>query len=80
MKHNLQGEHGIKAHSNDRAFHPLPVDVKNHVDSAKRALELSKLDQENLRLKIQGWNKKSPDSLHYFRPYIKSYQKHDGEY
>ena len=76
VKHNLQGEHGITAYSNDRAFHSLPVDIKNHVDSAKRALELSKLDQENLRLKIEGWKKESPVSLHYFRPYIKSHQNH----
>lgn len=76
VKHNLQSEHGITAHSSDRAFHPLAVDIKNHVDSVKRALELSKLDQENLRLKIQGWKKKSPESLHYFRPYIKSDQTH----
>ena len=70
VKHNLQSEHGIIVHSNDRAFHPLPVDIKNHVDSAKQALQLSKLDQENLRLKIEGWKKQSPESLHYFRPYI----------
>ena len=28
------------------------TDVKNHVYKAKRALELSKIDQENLRLKV----------------------------
>ena len=64
VKHNLQGEHGISPHSSDRAFHPLPVNIKNHVDNAKQALELSKLDQENLHLKIQGW-RKLPDSLHH---------------
>lgn len=78
VKHNLQDEHGISPHSSDRTFHPLPVDIKNHVDNAKQALELSKLDQENLCLKIQSW-KKSPDSLHHFRPYVKSHQTHDDK-
>ena len=79
VKHNLQGEHGISPHSSGQAFHPLPVDIKNHVDNAKRALELSKLDQENLCLKIKSWKKKSPDSLHHFRPYVKSHQTHDDK-
>jgi len=70
VKHNLQSEHGITAHVSDRAFYPLPVDIKNHVDVAKRALQLSKFDQENLRLKINGWRKQSPESLHHFRPFI----------
>ena len=48
--------------------------LKNHVVNAKRALELSKLDQENLRLKIEAWLKDSPQSTHYFRPYIKKSQ------
>ena len=75
VQHNKQSEHGITAHSSDRAFHPLPVDIKNHVDNAKQALELSKLDQENLHLKIQVWKKKSPESL----PYIKSSQTHNNK-
>ena len=43
--------------------------------NAKRALELSKLDQENLHLKIEAWQKNSPESTHYFRPYIKRSQE-----
>ena len=48
--------------------------IKNHVGNAKRALELSKLDQENLRLKIEEWQKDCPESTHYFRPYVKKPQ------
>ena len=70
VKHTLPIEHNITPISTDRAFYPLPNDIKNHVGNAKRALELSKLDQENLRLKIESW-KDSPESFHYFRPYIK---------
>lgn len=50
--------------------------MKNHIDSAK---QLSKLDHENLHLKIEGWKKESPESLHYCRPYIKSHQNHDDK-
>ena len=46
-------------------------DIKNHVCKAKKAFELSKLDQENLRLKMEDWKQSSPLSNFYFRPYIK---------
>ena len=40
-----------------RAFYPMPRDIKNHVGNAKFLLELSKLDQENIHLKIEEWKK-----------------------
>ena len=42
----------------DRSFYPMPCDIRNHISKAKKALELSKVDQENLKLKIEEW--KSP--------------------
>ena len=36
---------------------------------AKKALDLSKFDQENLQLKINEWKKTKSDSQFYFRPY-----------
>ncbi len=39
---------------------------------AQRACQLSKLDQENLRLKVQKWERESPNSHFYFRPYTES--------
>ena len=69
VKHTLPSKHNITPNPTDRAFYPLPTDIKNHVGNAKRALDLSKLDQENLRLKIVAW-KELPESCHYFRPYI----------
>ncbi len=36
---------------------------------AKRTLELSKLDQENLCLKVEEWQKTSPQSSFFFRPF-----------
>ena len=53
----------------DRAYYPTSVDVRNHVYKAQRACQLSKLDQENLRLKIELWQKESPQSHFHFRPY-----------
>ena len=54
----------------DRSFYPMPCDIRNHISKAKKALELSKVDQENLRLKIEEWKKSSPSNYHFFRPYI----------
>lgn len=43
--------------------------MQNHIYKSKKQLELSTLDQENLRLKILQWQKDKADSLFYFRPY-----------
>ena len=45
----LMKELGFKPNEYDPAFYPDVTDIKNHVYKAKRALELSKIDQENLR-------------------------------
>ena len=55
---------------NDRAYFPIDNDLKNHVYMAKRSLQLSCLDQENLRLRIDQWKISDPDSTHFFRPYL----------
>ena len=56
----------------DRAYYPPSVDIRNHIYKAQQACQLSKLDQENLRLKIEMWKKQSPQSHFYFRPYRSS--------
>ena len=53
----------------DRAFYPLHEDIRNHVSKARKALELSKFDQQNLQLKIEEWKDSNSDSLFFFRPY-----------
>ena len=53
----------------DRAYYPTVTDINNHVTKAKSALQLSKLDQQNLHLKVQEWEKTNPDAKHYFQPY-----------
>ena len=55
---------------NDRAYFPLDTDLKNHIFRAKRALQLSCLDQENVHLLVERWKKTDPGSNHVFRPYI----------
>ena len=71
VQHNISVEHNLNPLPTDRAFYPMPCDIKNHICKTKKALELSKLDQENLRLKMKEWKQSSPSSNFYFRPYVK---------
>ena len=52
----------------DRAYYPTPRDIQNHTYKAKRTLQPSKLDQHDLKLKIDEWKTDQNSSL-YFRPY-----------
>lgn len=54
---------------NDRAYYPTLNDIRNHVSKAKRALQLSVIDQENALRKIEQWSSLSPSSRYFFRPY-----------
>ena len=65
----LSKELGQKPALYDRAFYPLNSDIRNHICMAKKALDLSKFDQENLKLKIDEWKRTKSDSQFYFRPY-----------
>lgn len=56
----------------DRSYFPTSNDISNHVYLAKKSLELSKLDQENLEKKIEKWKVSNPKSTFYFRPYIEA--------
>jgi len=49
----------------DPPDHPADCDLKNHIYKAKRALELSKLDQHNFKLKLQEWESSHPDLTFY---------------
>ena len=60
--------HGSPPDPNDRAYHPSNNDIINR---AKSQLQLSKFDQENLRLKIKQWEKSSPSTSFFFRPFKK---------
>ena len=57
-----------KPKPSDRAYYPMKDDIKNHVYLAKQELQLSKLDQKNLELKLPKWKSEHPDS-NIFRPF-----------
>ena len=67
----LAPQMGMTLSKQNRAFYPTSTDVRNHIYIAKKALELSKLDQENVRLKIEEFEKRDTTSSFFFRPYIK---------
>ena len=54
---------------NDRAYYPSLDDIRNHIAKAKRALQLSVVDQENAQKLIEQQQKLSADNHTYFRPY-----------
>ena len=56
---------------NDRAYYPCLDDIKNHIGKAKRAIQLSVIDQENAAKIIEKQQKLSTDSCSFFRPYRK---------
>ena len=66
-----------KPESTDTSYYPTSTDVRNHVYKAQ-ACQLSKLDQENLQLKIEMWEKQSPQSHFHFCPY-RSEPESDGQ-
>ena len=59
----------LRPEVSDRSYYPTSTDVRNHIYKAQQACQLSKLDQDNLQLKIGQWKKGNPKSLFYFRPY-----------
>ena len=67
VNHHLCQEE--KPNPSDRAYYPTKDDIKNHVYQAKQALQLSKLDQKNLELKLPKWKSQHPDSHILFRPF-----------
>ena len=81
LKHYVQHSLcvNIKPGLTNRAYYLTSTDIHNHIYLAQRACQLSKLDQENLNLKIQKWKKASPNSSFYFRPYTESTNDSDTE-
>ena len=57
-----------KPNPHDRAFYTLKQDIINHIGMAKRAIDLSKFDQKNLRIKVEQWKKENEISSFYYRP------------
>ena len=55
--------------STSRRFHPKKKDIRNHMYIAATKLRLSKLDQENLALKVEEWKTQNPNDMIYYRGY-----------
>lgn len=53
----------------NRMYFPTTTDIRNHVYSAQKAMEMSKFDQDNLAAKITQWQNDSPTSKFHFIPY-----------
>ena len=58
-----------KPNITDRCYFPTSTDIRNHIYKAQQTCQLSKLDQENLKLKIDSWRQENASSLYFFRPF-----------
>ena len=62
-------------HESNRAYY-IPctnVDIRNHIDAAKAAIQFSKFDQVNLKAMVDAECKKA--GRYFFRPFIKKKKK-----
>ena len=50
-------------------FFPERRDLRNHMYRASVKLPFSKIDQENLSMKVDIWKKEKAKDTFYFRPY-----------
>ena len=77
VRHSLCGEQPPDVL--DRAYYPELQDIRNHINKAKRSIQLSVLDQENVALKVEQWKKESPTANYLFRPFNKSSSESNAE-
>ena len=54
---------------NSRRFYPEERDIRNHMYNVTSKLRMSRVDQENVSLLIEKWQKTNPGDLFFFRPY-----------
>ena len=57
---------------NSRRFFPEERDIRNHIYNATSQLRMSKVDQENVLLLIENWQKNKQDTFFLFRSYGRS--------
>ena len=60
VHHVLYPHQTIEA--SNRTYFRTETDIRNHIYSAQKALEMSKFDQDNLMLKIDQWERGNPTS------------------
>ena len=57
---------------NSRRFFPEERDIRNHIYNATSQLRMSKVDQENVSLLIENWQKIKQDDFFLIRGYGRS--------
>ena len=57
---------------NSRCFFPEERDIRNHIYNATSQLRMSKVDQENVSLLIENWQKTKQDDFFLIRGYGRS--------
>ena len=65
--HILFPEASNRPSDTNPAYYPTNTITKNHIYTAKCAEQLSKLDQDNLKLKIDHWKTENLSSLFYYQ-------------
>ena len=68
VKNEMFHGEALPPHENRRYF-PFSRDIRNHMYTATTKLRLSKIDQENLHMKMMEWKKTSPNDSFFFRSY-----------
>ena len=63
----------------NRSYYPTNTDIRNHIDAAKAAIQLSKFDQISLKAMYEEWTKERKQGKYFFRPYIKKKTLPDTE-
>ena len=79
VDHSLCRVLAFQPHPHDRSFYALKQGISNHISMAKRAIDLSSFDQENLQLKIKEWKKVNPRPSFYYRPAEKTNELTEGD-
>lgn len=70
--------HGQKQpNRNNRRYFPRMKTIRNHMYSATVRSRLSALDQDNVRLLVDGWTKENPEDNVFFRPYTEGSEAGD---
>ena len=75
VRENVSKDLGETPHPSGRSLYPQDSDIRNHIHLTKKAVEFSKLDQENLRERIRQWKIQCPERSAFFRPRIASTQE-----
>lgn len=53
---------------NNRRFYPTKTDIRNHMYRATQSQRFSKIDQKDLKCKLEGWQREYSDDSFFFRP------------